>query len=122
MSASQAISTSVRHVDDVAVLTVGGVVDLATAATLEEVVAGLVDGHPAALVINLSEVTFLASVGLQILVATHEKVSGSARFAVVASGPVTARPIQLTRLDDVFPLYTTLDDALTGLRNGGPTA
>jgi anti-anti-sigma factor len=122
LSASQAISTSVRHHDDVAVLAVGGVVDLATAATLEEEVAGLVDQRPSALVVDLSEVTFLASVGLQILVATHEKVAGSARFAVVASGPVTARPIQLTKLDDVFALYGTLDDALTGLRDGESTA
>jgi anti-anti-sigma regulatory factor len=66
-------------------------------------------------------VTFLASVGLQILVATHEKVSPSARYAVVASGPVTARPIQLTRLDDVFPLHATLDDALADLRDGDAT-
>jgi anti-anti-sigma factor len=121
LSASQAISTSVQHIDGIAVLAVGGVVDLATAATLEEVVAGLVDERPVALIIDLSEVTFLASVGLQILVATHEKVSGSARYAVVASGPVTARPIQLTRLDDVFPLHTTLDDALADLRDGDAT-
>lgn len=122
MSASQAISTSVQHSDGIAVLSVGGVVDLATAATLEEVVAGLVDERPTALVIDLSEVTFLASVGLQILVATHEKVSGSGRFAVVASGPVTARPIQLTRLNDVFGLHATLDDALSDLRSDDPTA
>jgi anti-sigma B factor antagonist len=121
LSASQAISTSVQHVDGIAVLAVGGVVDLATSATLEEVVAGLVDEHPVALIIDLSEVTFLASVGLQILVATHEKVSPSARYAVVASGPVTARPIQLTRLDDVFPLHATLDDALADLRDGDAT-
>jgi anti-sigma B factor antagonist len=121
LSASQAISTSVQHVDGIAVLAVGGVVDLATSATLEEVVAGLVDERPVALIIDLSEVTFLASVGLQILVATHEKVSPSARYAVVAAGPVTARPIQLTRLDDVFPLHATLDDALADLRDGDAT-
>ena len=121
MSASQAISTSVAHHGDIAVLSVGGVVDLATAPALDEVVAGLVGAQPSGLIIDLTDVTFLASVGLQILVATHEKVSESAQFAVVANGPVTARPIQLTSLDQVFSLYPTLDDALTGLRNGEAT-
>jgi anti-sigma B factor antagonist len=37
---------------------------------------------------------------------------------VVARGPATRRPIHLTGLDKTFPLYPTLDDALTGVRDG----
>ena len=71
---------------------------------------------PKALIVDLSAVTFLASVGLRLLVSTHEKVSKSGEFAVVASGPITSRPIRLTRLDQVFAMYPTLDEALAGVR------
>ena len=73
---------------------------------------------PTALVIDLSGVEFLGSVGLKILAATYEKLGNSAEFGVVARGPATRRPIHLTGLDKTFPLYPTLDDALTGVRDG----
>jgi anti-anti-sigma factor len=112
------IATAVADREGVTVLSVGGEIDLATAHALEAAITDALAGDPPALVIDLSTVQFLASAGLQILVATYEKVSKSARFAVVANGPATSRPIQLTGLDDVFALYPTLDDALTAVRAG----
>lgn len=116
MSATEAITTSVEHRDDSAVLRVQGVVDLATGDVLQQAIDDLIATSPSALVVDLSAVDFLASVGLQILVGTHERISPSARFAVVADGPATSRPIQLTRLDEVIALYPTLDAALSGVR------
>ncbi|MGV0688350.1 STAS domain-containing protein [Mycolicibacterium thermoresistibile] len=116
MSATGALTTSVEHRDDSAVLRVQGVVDLATGDALQQAIDDLIATRPSALVVDLSAVDFLASVGLQILVATHERLSPSARFAVVADGPATSRPIQLTRLDEVIALYPTLDEALSGER------
>lgn len=116
MSESDAVTTTVERRDDVTLLIVGEVVDLATAPALEEAIDGLVAEEPKALIVDLSAVTFLASVGLRLLVSTHEKVSESGQFAVVASGPITSRPIQLTRLDQVFAMYPTLDEALAGVR------
>ncbi len=117
MSESDAITTSVEHRDDITLLTVGEVVDLATAPVLEEAIDGLLADQPKALIVDLSGVTFLASVGLRLLVSTHEKVGESGQFAVVASGPITSRPIQLTKLDEVFAMYPTLDEALTRVRS-----
>jgi anti-anti-sigma factor len=117
LSESDAITTSVEHRDDITLLTVGEVVDLATAPVLEEAIDGLLAEGPKALIVDLSGVTFLASVGLRLLVSTHEKVGESGQFAVVASGPITSRPIQLTKLDEVFAMYPTLDEALTRVRS-----
>lgn len=117
MSETDAITTSVEHRDDITLLTVGEVVDLATAPVLEEAIDGLLAKGPKALIVDLSGVTFLASVGLRLLVSTHEKVGESGQFAVVASGPITSRPIQLTKLDEVFAMYPTLDEALTRVRS-----
>jgi len=98
------------------VLSVGGDIDLATAPTFEEAIASALADDPPALIIDLSEVTFLASVGLQLLVATQERISGRVIFAVVAEGPATSRPIRLTNLDKTFALYSELDEALVAVR------
>lgn len=116
LSETDAITTSVEQRDDITLLIVGEVVDLATAPALEEAIDELLAEEPKALIVDLSAVTFLASVGLRLLASTHERVSASGQFAVVASGPATSRPIQLTRLDEVFAMYPTLDEALTGVR------
>jgi anti-sigma B factor antagonist len=117
LSEKDSITTSVEQRDEITLLAVGDVVDLATASVLEEAIDGVLAQNPKALIIDLSAVTFLASVGLRLLVSTHEKIGGAAEFAVVASGPVTSRPIQLTKLDEVFSLYPTLDEALTEVRS-----
>lgn len=98
-------------------LTVDGVVDLATAPALEDLLAELLDDAPAGVVIDLTAVTFMASVGLRILAETHERLGGARRFAVVATGSVTARPIQLTRLDEFLALYPSVDAAVAGLHD-----
>jgi anti-sigma B factor antagonist len=118
LSAPDSITATVTDHDGVAVLSIGGEIDLVTAPALEEAIGGVVAENPTALIIDLSGVEFLGSVGLKILAATYEKLGNSAEFGVVARGPATRRPIHLTGLDKTFPLYPTLDDALTGAREG----
>ena len=67
------------------------------------------------MIVDLSGVDFLASAGLQALVATHENVSETAGFAVVADGPATSRPIQLTGLDQILSLHPTLAEAMAAV-------
>lgn len=97
---------------------VSGEIDLVTAPALEQAIDAVVAGSPTALVVDLSGVEFLGSVGLKILAATHEKLTTTTPFGVVARGPATRRPIHLTGLDKSFPLYQTLDDALSVVREG----
>lgn len=118
MSAPDSITATVSDHDGVVVLSIGGEIDLVTAPALEEAIGGVITDNPQAMIIDLSGVEFLGSVGLKILAATYEKLGDSAEFGVVARGPATRRPIHLTGLDKTFPLYPTLDDALTGVRDG----
>jgi anti-anti-sigma factor len=104
--------------DGVSVVSVTGEIDLVTAPALEQALGTVIADDPTALVIDLSAVEFLGSVGLKILAATYEKLGKSTEFGVVARGPATRRPIHLTGLDKTFPLYPTLDDALSGVREG----
>jgi anti-sigma B factor antagonist len=116
MPEQEAIATALAYQDGIAVLKVDGDIDLATVPALETAIDEALVGQPIGLVIDLSEVGFLASAGLQALVATHNNVSQSAPFAVVANSAATSRPIQLTGLDQVFELYPTLDEALSAVQ------
>jgi anti-anti-sigma factor len=111
------MTTSVSVRDEATVLTVVGEVDLATAPTLENAIDATLGGTPAALIIDLSQVSFLASAGMAALVAAHQR-AGATPIAVVADGPATGRQLKMTSLDQVFALYRTLDEALTGLGRG----
>ncbi|WP_414686933.1 STAS domain-containing protein [Mycobacterium sp.] len=114
--AASEITTSVAHRDEITVLSVVGDIDVASGPLFETVVAAVLAGDPIALVIDLSNVDFLATAGLRILAATHEKMTlAGGRFAVIADSPVTRRPLELTDLDQLFSLYRTLDDAITSL-------
>ena len=111
MPAKDPLITSVSHDDGVAVLSVSGEIDLATIPAFEAAIADALTQQPSALIVDLSGVDFLASAGLQALVATRESVTGTAGFAVVANGPATSRPIQLTGLDQILSLHPTVADA-----------
>jgi anti-sigma B factor antagonist len=115
LSGTDAINTALAYQNGIAVLKVAGDIDLATVPALEAAIEEALIPKPTGLVIDLSEVGFLASAGLQALVATHNNVSPSAHFAVVANSAATSRPIQLTGLDQIFALYPTLGEALTAV-------
>jgi anti-sigma B factor antagonist len=115
VSAADPITTSVEHREGVAVVSIGGEIDSSTAPAFEAVIAEALEEDPPALVVELSEVIFMASVGLRILAATQEKAGKSIQIAVVADNMAASRPMQLTGLDKLISLYPTLDDALTAL-------
>jgi anti-sigma B factor antagonist len=115
LSPADAITTSVTHREGVAVVTVGGEIDLNTAPAFESAIVGALEDVPPVLVVELSAVNFMASVGLRILAAARERLDDTARVLIVANNPATRRPIQLTGLDQMFSLYRTLNDALTAV-------
>jgi anti-sigma B factor antagonist len=116
LSAANPLTTSVARREGVTVVSVGGEIDLSTAPAFEAAIASVLDEDPPVLVIELSAVNFMASAGLRILAAVHEKLSKPGQLAVVASNPATSRPIQLTGLDQLFSLYASLGDALMAVR------
>ncbi|OBF54789.1 anti-anti-sigma factor [Mycobacterium sp. 852002-50816_SCH5313054-b] len=107
-----------HQVDDAVVLTVSGEVDMLSAPRLAEAVRTALAAEPPALVIDLTKVDFLASAGMTVLVTAQAEVAPPTRFAVVANGPATSRPIKLMGLDNVLALYSTLDSALSRIADG----
>jgi anti-anti-sigma factor len=107
-----------HQVDDAVVLTVSGEVDMLSAPQLAEAIRAALAAGPPALVIDLTKVDFLASAGMTVLVTAQAEVTPPTRFAVVANGSATSRPIKLMGLDNVLALYSTLDSALSRIGDG----
>ncbi len=109
------ISASIHHRGDAVVLAVKGELDLGGATAFKSAIAEALADDPPALVMDLLGVQFLGSVGVSILVQAHRKVGNNAQFSVVAQGPMTGRILQLLDLDELFPVYETVDEALNAL-------
>lgn len=104
-----------RRVGDVTVVAVAGVVDALTAPDLKQAISVAAKSSPPAVVVDLTAVEFLASAGMGVLIAAHDELIPRVRFAVVAEGPATSRPLKLVGVSDVVALYATLDAALAAL-------
>lgn len=99
----------------VAVVRLTAAVDMLTAPLMQEAILVAHAKQPAGLIVDLTDVEFLSSAGMQVLVAAHGEITPGARFAVVADGPGTSRPLKIMGLTDFIELFATLDAALDTL-------
>ncbi|MFW0152291.1 STAS domain-containing protein [Mycobacterium sp. smrl_JER01] len=106
---------SEHQVDDVVVVAALGAVDMLTAPALQDVITAALDRKPSGLIVDLTEVDFLGSAGMQVLMTTRKQLDGSVQFAVVADGPATSRPLKITGVADYIDLFSTLEVALRNL-------
>jgi anti-sigma B factor antagonist len=97
--------------DGVYVVRVIGDLDMATAPTLEERFASV--GSASRLVIDLTQCTFLDSAAVRLLttIARDSNTAGTP-LALVASDPGILRVLEITAVDDILPVHSTLDEAL----------
>ncbi|NND03346.1 MAG: STAS domain-containing protein [Acidimicrobiia bacterium] len=94
------------------VLAVTGEIDLATAPQLE----ARIGSHPGDgnILLDLSDVAFMDSTGLRLLIGAHERAKNDGgTFAVVApEGPVT-KVLSITGVDEWLPVFETRAAATT---------
>jgi anti-sigma B factor antagonist len=107
--------------EDAIVVAVRGDVD---SSTVDELVGNLMDAldmagaQPARLlIVDLEQVTFFGSAGLNAVLDTHEqgKTAGTAVRLVASHGQVL-QPIEVTELDRVLDVYPTLSEAIPGVK------
>ena len=110
------MTTEVEQISPhVAVARLTGRLDIASAADVKRLFSSTVaDGH-SHLVVNLEGVTYIDSSGLSALVSglrTARQAGGDLRIA--AAGVQPSALFVLTSLDQVFRLYPTVEEALSG--------
>lgn len=111
-TAGSAGTVVLEQAGDAVVLRVAGALDLALAPKLRQLAERAARLRPATLVVDLTDVTFLASAGMAELVRAHRGRTCAAPLRVVATGRITLRPLELTRLTDEFAIYPSVAEAL----------
>ena len=106
------VTVDVERHGTAVVLRVAGELDLLTTPTLSSACAQELRGRPPVLVIDLTGVTFLASVGMSAIVAAHEEGGDHTKVRVVGGTRDILRPIRVTGLDNLLSVYSELSAAL----------
>ncbi|WP_428338873.1 STAS domain-containing protein [Mycobacterium sp.] len=109
------ISASVHDRDGVAVLAVRGELDMASSAAFKCAISEALADRPQALVIDLSDVGFLGSAGISVLVEARDRVGDGDQFAVVTGGPVAGRTIEVLELGELLGVHQTVDETLSAV-------
>ena len=94
-------------------VTVAGEVDLATAPALASALSEVTEAD-GPLVIDLTEVAFLDSSGLSVLLQARERLGGGGVVRLVAKRPAILRVLAVTGLDEVFSVFPTVGEAASG--------
>lgn len=102
-------------------ITVAGELDLSTAPQLKWMLEDVESEGERHVVVDLSEVSFIDSTALGVLVGAQRGLHPGMRLAIVCAQESVRRIFELTGLDGVFEIVSTLHDAL-GYVQGSTTA
>ncbi len=106
------IETSLRHRDGVPVLDVTGEIDIYTTPQFKEAVsAAISDGQSS--IINMSKVTYMDSSGFGTLLSATKRLRpvDGALYLTGCNDAIT-RMLQITRLNTIFGIYVTEEEAV----------
>jgi anti-sigma B factor antagonist len=109
--------TTVPHPSSrAAVVALAGVMDMGTAAALQEALLDLVDCGSVHLVLDLSRVSFCDSMGLNALLRAHRHAhSNHGTLALCGIADPVARVLAITGADTIIPQHPTTTEALDGI-------
>ena len=98
------------------VIPFAGDLDAHTAPMLQKAVDRTLAAAPArVLIIDLSEVPFIDSSGLSVIVGAHKRLSDAgAGVRLVVGSPQVTKVLGLTGLDAVIPIFSSVTDARLG--------
>ena len=90
-------------------------IDAAVAIQFKENMRTETEGGPERVILNLSEVSFIDSSGLGAIVAAMKQLGAERRLDLAGLTPMVEKVFRLTRMDTVFTLFPSLEDAMTEL-------
>jgi anti-sigma B factor antagonist len=104
--------------DGIATVAVAGEADLFTAPELKEALSNALDDGAKEVLVDLSDATFIDSTTLGVLIGTVRKLRPrGGTVAIVCRDPNISRIFEITRLDQVFPIFESADEGLAFLRD-----
>lgn len=100
-----------RH-ERVVVVAASGAVDAFTAPVLTVAISAAMASDTVGVIIDLSQVDFLAAAGITVLLRTRDQLAPGVGFVVVANRPATLRVIALLGIDHQIDVHHRVDEAL----------
>ncbi len=104
--------TTDTHGDAVVLLVQDSRIDASAALQFKESVRSAVDLSVKRVILNLQNVDFIDSSGLGAIVAAMKLMGKDRSFELVALTPTVQKVFTLTRMNTIFEIHDTLEDAL----------
>jgi anti-anti-sigma factor len=109
--------TTEQMADGVEKIALSGRMDITGAQEIGDRFAFLTTTRPALIVIEMSEVSFLASIGIRTLVSSAKSLSRRGGRMVLASPqPLVAEVLKLACIDSFIPIYSDVVTACADLK------
>jgi anti-sigma B factor antagonist len=105
-----------------AILVLDGEFDLYTAPEVDRALDQILSRAPRRLVVDLAQVGFLNSAGLEVLLACHRRAAPQTDLRIVATTRSTWRPLQIVRLHETLVIHTSRAAAVAAPVSRDPRA
>lgn len=106
--------------DGVVQITLSGRMDMLGVEDVSGPFTDAVGERKALVAVDLSQVDFMASVGLRLLFANARNLhQHGGKMALAAAQPAVQEVLDASGVQKVIPIYPTLGEACSGLRNDG---
>jgi anti-anti-sigma factor len=106
-----------RVADDVELVSIGGELDFGQASDLARALEGLRNDGSLWFVLDLAELTFIDSSGINVLVvAAKATAAGGGALVVASARQHVQRVFDIVRLSELIPVETGVDEALERVR------
>lgn len=86
--------------------------DAAMAVRFKDAMRALVDDGVTHMILDMSNVAFMDSSGLGAVVAHMKYMGADKQFEISSLTPTVEKVFKLTRMDSVFKIYTSIDEAV----------
>jgi anti-sigma B factor antagonist len=90
-------------------------IDAAMAIQFKDQMRSETEAGPDSIILDLTAVDFIDSSGLGAIVAAMKQLGSGRKLSLAGLSPTVEKVFKLTRMDTVFKLYASLDDARTAI-------
>jgi anti-sigma B factor antagonist len=92
-------------------------IDATVAIQFKDEIRAEIDDKAQHVILDLAEVDFIDSSGLGAIVASMKQLKGDRKLDLAGLTPTVAKVFQLTRMDTVFKIHKSVDEALSNEGN-----
>jgi anti-sigma B factor antagonist len=103
----------IKTIEDIYVIEISGRMDTINSRNIEPKLDGFLEEFKPKVVIDLSEVDYISSVGLRVLLSALKKqIRNQGILRIASLQPFVREVFTVTQFDKIFPIYSTQEEAI----------